>query len=123
MEREHSRGRPALVFALRARAVEQVRLRVIDMAKPTHIFIVGLSRTGTTLTRNTLNCSPEVGMGGESMFFGDTRWLGLVHREGYRHKFARQGNLARDEGAAAVVNYIYGIRQNNFWSKIARKVQ
>ncbi len=56
------------------------------------------------------------------MFFGDTRRLGLIQREGYRHKFARVGNLATDQGVRGVVAYIYGIRQNNFWSKIARQL-
>ncbi len=88
------------------------------MSKPTHIFIVGLSRTGTTLTRESLNSSPEVGIGGESMFFGDRRVLGLVRRDGYRHKFARVGNLATDDGVERVVDYIYGIDSRHFWGKM-----
>ncbi len=92
------------------------------MSKPTHIFIVGLSRTGTTLTRESLNSSHEVGIGGESMFFGDRRVLGLVRREGYRDKFARVGDLTTDEGAKRIVDYIYGVNPKHFWGKIASRV-
>ncbi len=41
------------------------------MSKPSHIFIVGLSRTGTSVTRTCLNSSTEVGSAAKSMFFGD----------------------------------------------------
>lgn len=92
------------------------------MSQPTHIFIVGLARTGTTLTRTILDCSDQVGLGGEAMFFGDRRCLGLMTREGYRHKFARVGDLKTDDGVKSIVDYIYGIRKDNFWSKIARQV-
>jgi hypothetical protein len=92
------------------------------MSKPSHIFIVGLSRTGTTLTRTILNSSDEVSLGGESMFFGDRRKLGLSLRDGYRDKFAGIGDLTSDEGAENVLDYIYEIQQDNFWSKIARRV-
>lgn len=92
------------------------------MSQPSHIFIVGLSRTGTTLTRTILNSSDHVGLGGESMFFGDTRWLGLARREGYRHKFARVGELAADDGVERIIDYIYRLEQNNFWGKLAKMV-
>src|SRR5581483_9515287 len=90
------------------------------MTRPSHIFIVGLSRTGTTLTRRILNCADEVGIGGESQFFGDRRRLGLLRREGYRDRFAQLGDLHTDEGAKRVVDSIFTIKQNNFWGKIAR---
>lgn len=92
------------------------------MSKLSHIFIVGLSRTGTTLTRESLNSSDQVGIGGESMFFGDMRVLGLVRREGYRDKFARVGDLATDDGAKRIVEYIYGIDPRYFWGKVASRV-
>ena len=92
------------------------------MSQPSHIFIVGLARTGTTLTRTILDRSDQIGLGGEAMFFGDRRWLGFKPREGYRHKFARVGDLKTDEGACRIVDYVYSIRQDNFWSKIAKKV-
>jgi hypothetical protein len=90
------------------------------MARPDHIFIVGLSRTGTTLTRNILNCSEHVGIAGESQFLGDTRRLGLARRPGYREIFARVGDITTTDGARRVVDYIFSVQQNNFWGKIAR---
>ncbi|MBI4787784.1 MAG: sulfotransferase [Chloroflexi bacterium] len=88
------------------------------MSRPSHIFIVGLSRTGTTLTRTILNSSDYIGLGGESMFFGDTHRMGLFHRDGYRHKFARLGGLATDEGVERIVAYIYGLGKKNFWGNL-----
>jgi hypothetical protein len=93
------------------------------MTRPDHIFIVGLSRTGTTLTRNILNCSCEIGIGGESHFLGDTRRLGLVRRSGFRQRLAAIGDLATDEGVHKIVDYIYSIREHNFWSRLARNVE
>jgi len=90
------------------------------MSTPTHIFIVGLSRTGTTLTRKILNCADEVGIGGESQFFGDRRRLGLERRNGYRAEFANAGDLRTDDGAVKIVDYIFQVKKNNFWGKIAR---
>ena len=42
-----------------------------SMAGARHVFIVGLPRTGTTLTRAILNASPDVAIGGESKFLSD----------------------------------------------------
>lgn len=99
------------------------RKLVGTMCQPSHVFIVGLPRTGTTLTRNILNASDHAGLGGESMFFGDTRRLGLVRREGYRHKFARVGDLRTDAGVERIVDWIYRIEENNFWGNLARMVE
>ena len=93
------------------------------MSKPSHIFIVGLSRTGTTLTRTILNSSEYVGLGVESMFFGDTRRLGRVQRDGFRHRFARRGDLKTDDGVERIVAHIYEMRKNNFWSNLAGIVE
>lgn len=92
------------------------------MSQPSHIFIVGLSRTGTTLTRTILDSSDYIGLGGEAMYFGDKRWLGLGERAGFRHKFARIGNLDTDAGFARIVDYIYNLPQDNFWSKLAKRI-
>jgi hypothetical protein len=87
-----------------------------------YIFIVGLPRTGTTLTRNILNCSEDVGMGGESHFFGGPRRWGIQIGQGFRQELAKVGNISTDVGAKKVVDYIYNIDKNNFWGKIAKKV-
>lgn len=87
-------------------------------ARPDHIFIVGLGRTGSTLTRTILNCSDEIGIGGESHFFRDLPRLGLHARRGFRQQLARIGDIATDAGAQRVVDYIFSINQRhlNFWN-------
>lgn len=92
------------------------------MSQPGYIFIAGLPRTGTTLTRNILNCSDDVGIGGESRFLVDSRRLGFQIRRGFRYEVRAVGEISTDVGAKKVVDYIYGIQENNFWGKIAKNV-
>ena len=92
------------------------------MVQAGYIFIVGLPRTGTTLTRNILNCSEHIGLGGESHFFADTRRIRFWINHDFRHQLARVGNIASDDGAVKAVDYIYSIRKNNFWGKIAKNI-
>jgi Sulfotransferase family len=92
------------------------------MARPGYIFIVGLPRTGTTLTRFILNCSEEAGLGGESHFFGGRPRLGFRARRSFRHQIAKIGDLTTDAGARQVIDYIYSIDKNNFWGKLAKSV-
>ncbi|RPI35098.1 MAG: sulfotransferase [Chloroflexota bacterium] len=94
------------------------------MPQPDHIFIVGLGRTGSTLTRSILNCSPEVGIGGESHYFRDLPRLGSRSSRSFRSKLARAGNLKTDAGARAVVAMIFGKhpRHDNFWNLTAKGV-
>ena len=85
----------------------------------THVFIVGLPRTGTTLTRNILNRSPLVGLGGESHFFATRRRMGLARRPGVMDELAQAGDPRTDEGVCAVVDAIFARRGRNFWGRIA----
>lgn len=43
------------------------------MDSPSHLFIVGASRSGTSLLRNCLDCSDQVGLAGETHFLGGIR--------------------------------------------------
>jgi hypothetical protein len=92
------------------------------MKEPGYIFIVGMPRTGTTLTRNILNCSKDIGIGGESRFFEGTRRFGFETRPSFRKQIAQVGDIATDVGAKKVTDYIYSIRKNNFWGRIAKSV-
>jgi hypothetical protein len=66
------------------------------------IFIVGLSRSGTTLMRKIINSSDEIGICDENHFLGH-----LIPSQGARHAFRKIGNLSNDENVHRLVNYIY----------------
>lgn len=88
----------------------------------THIFVVGLPRTGSTLTRGILNASPHVWIAGESHFFPEPTRLGLTRREGYAERFRRLGDLATDEGVGRVLDEIFSLRGKSFWARLATVV-
>lgn len=56
---------------------------MLQSARPTsHIFVVGLARTGTHLVRSILNTSEKVHLGPESHFLGGAPRLGFLARPG-----------------------------------------
>jgi len=89
-----------------------------------HIFIVGLGRTGSTLTRQILNSSACVGIGGESHYLCDLPRLGFQVRRSVRQRLARVGDLTTEEGARRVVDYLFTVqdRHLNFWKFSAKNV-
>jgi hypothetical protein len=89
-----------------------------------YVFIVGLGRTGSTLTRQILNASDCIGIGGESHFLADLPRLGSKSSKSVRHQFAQIGDLSTDSGARKIVNHLFTIqdRHLNFWNFTARKV-
>jgi hypothetical protein len=97
-----------------------------DGSTPTYVFVVGLSRSGTTLMRRLLNSSPEVAIGPESHFMGH-----LVPGFGIRDGLAsidRDGETARDVGR--IVELLYdrmpaesGARKpSRMWTWLGRAV-
>lgn len=89
-----------------------------------HIFIVGLGRTGSTLTRHILNKSDCVGIGGESHYLLDNESLGIQTRPSMRKQLGRIGNIATDEGARRVVDYLFTISERRyfFWNFTVKNV-
>lgn len=61
---------------------------VMDNAAATsHIFVVGLARTGTHLVQSILNASDEVRVGPESQFLGGAPRFGVLARRGILEAF------------------------------------
>ncbi len=84
-----------------------------------HVFIVGLPRTGTTLTRAILNTSTQVAIGGESKFLPNPAERGRASRQGFRDRFRQAGDIQTDEGIARIATMIYGQTERNYWSRLA----
>lgn len=114
------------------------------MAQPSHIFVVGIHRSGTSVLRNTLNCSEDIAICGETHFFGSPRTGSVLleyvlnrpekvkdrsisflrekpAKPGSRQAFARVGDVSTDIGAKKVVDYIYNSHPT-FWRWIAEHV-
>ena len=70
--------------------------------EPEAIFIVGVSRSGTTLTRRILDKHSRIGIATENHFLGH-----LLAWEGTRHYFRRLGDPRRDAVVRAMVEFIY----------------
>ena len=89
-----------------------------------HIFIVGLGRTGSTLTRQILNSSDCIGIGGESHYLCDLPRLGFQTRRSVRQRLARVGDIRSEEGARRIVDHLFSIRERhlNFWNLTAKNV-
>ena len=94
------------------------------MAKPEYVFIVGLGRTGSTLTRQILNSSKEIGLGSESHFFRDLPRFLVQRRPSFREQIAKIGDITTDEGAEKAVDFIFNIadRHYSFWNMRAKNV-
>jgi hypothetical protein len=91
-----------------------------------YIFIVGLSRSGTTLMRNILNQSDWIAISRENHFLGH-----LIGAEGMRQKFHKFGDLSNDENVHKLVDYLYSggsersswlRRASSHWRWITRRV-
>lgn len=70
--------------------------------EPEAIFIVGVSRSGTTLARRILDRHPRVGIATENHYLGH-----LLAWEGARHYFRRVGDLRDDSAIRRLVELIY----------------
>src|SRR3954471_23674871 len=70
--------------------------------EPDAVFIVGASRSGTTLMRTILERSPRIAIARENHFLGHLR-----ESEGARYYFRRLGDLHDDGVVRKLVDLIY----------------
>jgi hypothetical protein len=111
------------------------------VTQPSHIFIVGSYRTGTSILRQTLNRSKDVAICGETHFFCSPRTITsfmnyLSNRvedvvtetrltknlpAGSWQDLSRVGDISTDAGARRVVDYVYRDRPG-VWSWVADHV-
>lgn len=66
------------------------------------IFIVGVSRSGTSLMRRILNKSSMVAISKENHFMGH-----IISSEGMRYKMSRYGDLGDNENVSSFVEHLY----------------
>lgn len=67
-----------------------------------YIFIIGVSRSGTSLIRRILNSSSQIAICDETHFLGH-----LLPFEGKRYQFRKFGDLSKDENVRKLIDYIY----------------
>ncbi len=89
--------------------------------RATHLFIVGLPRTGSTLTRGIVNASPFIWVAGESRYLAEPTRLGLVRRAGWAERFEQIGDIRSESGLERVVRYIFAMQGKTFWARLATR--
>ena len=84
--------------------------------EPEAIFIVGASRSGTTLMRTILERSPRIAIARENHFVGHLR-----ESEGARYYFRRVGDMRRDDVVRKVVELIYSgdFQRRSRWREVS----
>jgi len=87
------------------------------MAQPDHIFILGMDRSGTTLTREILNRSDLIGLAGEPQYFRRRPHWSFLPDHGHRALIKTIGDISTKEGARKVTDYLFSDpkRCSFFW--------
>lgn len=92
------------------------------LTEASHIFIVGLSRSGTTLARAVLNANDRIGIAAaESHFLGGGLGPDPINHE---PRGPRGGSalIGTDDSLGRVLDLIYQAPSNRFWGRVASAV-
>jgi sulfotransferase family protein len=84
--------------------------------EPEAIFVVGVSRSGTTLMRNLLERSDRIALARENHFVGHLR-----ASEGARYYFRGAGDLASDDTMSRIAEMIYSgdFQRRSRWREVS----
>ena len=87
------------------------------MTRPDYIFIVGMDRSGTSLTRRILNNSDAIGLAGESQYFRRRPHWSFLPDHGHLGLFKKISDISTKEGANVLVDYLFSDPEycSNFW--------
>lgn len=118
---------PAEHAALPSASTPADRLTVpVPRVEPEAIFIVGVSRSGTTLMRKVLERHSRIAIATENHYLGH-----LLPWEGARYRFRRAGDLRDDATIRRIVALIYSdafqrgtrLREaSSYWRWLARRI-
>ncbi|CAN5826123.1 sulfotransferase [soil metagenome] len=86
----------------RTRPRAKPRRAAREAAEPEAIFVVGVSRSGTTLMRTVLETSERIAIAMENHYVGH-----LVRGYGAREQFRRLGDPADDASIRKIVDFVY----------------
>ncbi len=113
------------------------------MSKPSHIFIGGSYRTGTSLLRTVLNQSDDIAICDETHFFDDPRnntcLLQYLQKAppiapndrlrergagvGFRQRIAEFGPLSDDDTLGEIADYLFRDRTDLYWGWLQKNVE
>jgi hypothetical protein len=85
-------------------------------SEPEAVFVVGASRSGTTLMRHLLELSDRIALAAESHFLGHLR-----RSEGARYYFRRAGDLKADETMRRITDLLYSgeFQRRSRWRELS----
>ena len=87
------------------------------MPRPDYIFILGMDRTGSTLTREILNCSDEIGLAGEAQYFRRRPHSSVLPDHGHRGLFKKLADISKEGGARSLIDCLFRDPEyfSDFW--------
>jgi hypothetical protein len=104
------------------------RVAMGQLPQASHIFVVGLARTGTHLMQSVLNTSPKVHIGPESLFLGGAPRFGGLRRRGVASLFPDNDRPLSDDEAREIVERLFrsggrSAGRHRYWQGLASQIE